>query len=69
MITVMGIWLAVTAVIWVVVTYRLCLALRNDRGYRDADAEREDIEDAACAWVLMWVVSGWLPCGAWVIIS
>ena len=69
MITAMGIWLAVTAVIWAVVTYRLCLALRADRGYRDVDAEREDIEDAACAWVLMWVLSGWLPCGAWVIIS
>ena len=69
MITVMGIWLAVTAAIWAVVTYCLCLALPADWGYRDVDAEREDIEDAACAWALMWVLSGWLPCGAWVIIS
>ena len=66
MITVMGIWLTVTAAIWAVVTYRLCLSLRADRGYRDVEAERED---AACAWVLMWVLSGWLPCGAWIIIS
>ena len=66
---IMIIWLTVTAVIWAVVTYRLCLALRADRGYRDVEAEREDLEDAACAWVLMWVLSGWLPCGAWVIIS
>lgn len=69
MITVMGIWLAATAAIWAVVTYRLCLALRADRGYRDVDAERGDIEEAAFAWVLMWVVSGWLPCGAWLITS
>lgn len=65
----MVIWLALTAIFWVVVAYRLCLALRKDRGYRDADAEREDIEDAVCAWVLMWALSGWLPCGVGVIIS
>ena len=41
---IMVIWLTVTAIIWAVVTYRLCLALRADRGYRDVDAEREDIE-------------------------
>ena len=69
MIMVMGIWLTVTAAIWAVVTYRLCLALRADRGYRDVDAEREDIEDAACAWALMWVLCGRLPWGAWIIIS
>lgn len=66
---IMVIWLTVTAIIWAVVTYRLCLSLRADRGYRDVEAEREDLEDAARAWVLMWVLSGWLPCGAWVIIS
>lgn len=66
---IMAIWLTVTAIIWAVVTYRLCRSLRADRGYRDVEAEREDTEDAACAWVLMWALSGWLPCGALVIIS
>ena len=37
---IMGIWLSVTAIIWAVVTYRLCLALRADRGHRDVEAER-----------------------------
>lgn len=63
------IWLSVTAIFWAVVSYRLYQAGKRSRGYRDAAAEREDIEDAACAWVLMWVLSGWLPCGAWLIIS
>ena len=66
---IMAVWLTVTAIIWAVVTHRLCLSLRADREYRDVEAEREDLEDAACAWVLMWALSGWLPCGAWVIIS
>lgn len=66
---IMVIWLTITAAIWAVVSYRLYQAGKRSRGYRDVDAEREDMEDAACAWVLMWVISGWLPCGAWVIIS
>ncbi len=75
---IMVIWLTFTAIIWAVVFYRLCLALRADRGYRDVEAEREDTGDASCdwvlmwvlsGWVLMWVLSGWLPCGAWIIIS
>ena len=66
---IMDIWLTLTAIIWVVVTYRLCLSLRADRGYRDVEAEREDLGDAACAWVLRWFLSGWLLCGAWIIIS
>ena len=63
------IWLAVTAIFWAVVSYRLYRSMQKDRGYRDVEHEREDLEDAACAWFLMWVLSGWLPCGAWVIIS
>lgn len=66
---IMVIWLTVTAIIWAVVTYRLCLALRADRGYRDVEAEREDLEDAACAWVLMWVLTGWGPVVGSVIFS
>lgn len=65
----MMLWLGVTAVFWAVVMYRHCASERGCRGYRDVEAERQDIEDAACAWVLMWALSGWLPCGAWVIIS
>ena len=63
------IWLAVTAIFWAVVSYRLYRSMQKDRGYRDVGHECEDMEDAACAGVLMWVLSGWLPCGAWVIIS
>ncbi|MGL4480871.1 MAG: hypothetical protein ACRCVK_21940 [Aeromonas veronii] len=66
---IMIIWLAVTAIFWAVVSYRLYQAGKRSRGYRDVVAEREDLEDAACAWFLMWVLSGWLPCGAWIIIS
>lgn len=66
---IMTIWLTVTAIIWAVQMYRFHKKTRVNRGYRDVAAEREDIEDAACAWFLMWVLSGWLPCGAWVIIS
>lgn len=63
------IWLAVTAIFWAVHMYHFHKKTRVNRGYRDVVAEREDIEDAACAWFLMWVLSGWPPCGAWVIIS
>lgn len=65
----MMIWLAVTALFWAVVMYNHYVDEKDSRGYRDVEAERQDIEDASCAWVLMWALSGWLPCGAWVIIS
>jgi len=66
---ILGIWLAVTAIFWAVVSYRLYRSMQKDRGYRDLYAEREDIEDASCAFMLMWILSGWLPCAAWIIIS
>lgn len=65
----MIIWLAVTAIFWAVVTYRLYRSMQKDRGYRDAEAERDDVEDAVCTFVLMWALSGWAPYAAWIIIS
>lgn len=66
---ILGIWLAVTAIFWAVVSYRLYRSMQKGRGYRDVACEREDIEDASCAFMLMWLLSGWLPCAAWIIIS
>lgn len=63
------IWLASTAVFWVWVMVNHCADERDCRGYRDVEAERHDIEDAACAWALMWVLTGWGPFIAWAIIG
>lgn len=63
------IWLAVTAILWAVVSYRLYRSMQKKRGYRDVPEEKRDVEEAVGAWVLMWVLSGWLPCAAWIIIS